>query len=490
MLARGIEAFRSFFGPVLRDRRGAAAVFLAVALIPTIGAVGLAIDSSMGYLLKVRMGKALDTAGLAAGRVALDANAEEVAQQFFDANFGTSTDRVSVQPVNFELDDTLRFVTLSTQATTPTLFMRVFGQDTLTVAARSVIQRETTGMELALVMDNTGSMYGSAFNTMQAAAHDLVDILFGDQETVDNLWVSLVPYTATVNIGNTRTGWLAAGDRVLSNPASFRPDLTGGGWKGCVMSQAMPYDGDDTPIASQKLTSFFYAATTSTSDNNWPTIKPNQVYNGGVNDSRGPNLGCGPAITPLTSSKTAVQAAVSGMAAWGRGGTTGNLGLTWGWRTISPRWRGAWGGATPNTLPLDYHADFMEKVVVILTDGNNQFHDNDTSTSNNSVPASDFTAYGRIETLIGSSTGTAAARRTTGRGILDGRMAATCTAMKAQGIRIYSIIFGASPDNTARTLFTNCATTPAMYYYAPSNASLAAAFKSIGGQLANLRIVE
>ena len=29
-----------------------------------------------------------------------------------------------------------------------------------------------------------------------------------------------------------------------------------------------------------------------------------------------------------------------------------------------------------------------------------------------------------------------------------------------------------------------------MYYYAPSNASLAAVFRSIGGQLANLRIAE
>ena len=49
----------------------------------------------------------------------------------------------------------------------------------------------------------------------------------------------------------------------------------------------------------------------------------------------------------------------------------------------------------------------MEKVVVLLTDGNNQFHDNDT----NSIPGSDFTAYGRIESPIGSSSGTAASRR-------------------------------------------------------------------------------
>ena len=368
--------------------------------------------------------------------------------------------------------------------------MRVLGHDTMTVGARSVVQRETTGMELALVMDNTGSMFGAAFNAMQAAAYDLVDILYGDQTEIDNLWVSLVPYTATVNIGNARTGWLNASDRVFTNPSSFRPDLTGGGWKGCVMGQAMPYDANDTPVSSQKLTSFFYAATSSTSDNNWPTIKPNQVYNNSVNDSRGPNLGCGPAITPLTPHKATIDAAIGNMAAWGRGGTAGNLGLTWGWRTISPRWRGAWGGETPSDMPLDYDTPFMEKVAVILTDGNNQFHDNDTSTSNNSVPASDFTAYGRIETLNGNSNGNAQQRRDAGRATLDSRMAGTCTAMKAEGIRIYSIIFGASPDNTAKTLFTNCATTPAMYYYAPNNAALSNAFRAIGGQLANLRIVE
>ena len=77
-----------------------------------------------------------------------------------------------------------------------------------------------------------------------------------------------------------------------------------------------------------------------------------------------------------------------------------------------------------------------------------------------------------------------------GRAILDGRMAGTCAAMKAEGITIYSIIFGAAPDATARNLFETCATLPSMYYYAPNNATLSAAFRAIGGELANLRIVE
>ena len=44
MFARSIKAFRSFLAPVLTDRSGVAAVFMAVALVPLIGAVGLAIE--------------------------------------------------------------------------------------------------------------------------------------------------------------------------------------------------------------------------------------------------------------------------------------------------------------------------------------------------------------------------------------------------------------------------------------------------------------
>ncbi len=484
MVMRGIAAIRAFIGPLLRDRGGAAAVFLAVALVPLIGAVGLAVDSSLGYLVKTRMGRSLDTAGLAAGRVALDANAEDVAREYFDANFGTSNASVTVTGFTFEVDPSFHFVTLTARAETPTLFMRVFGHDTMQVSARSVIQRETTGMELALVMDNTGSMWpdsfptitGTPFKAMQDAALDLINIIYGDETTIDNLWVSLVPFVATVNIGNSRTNWLQTGDRVLTNLTSYST----AGWKGCVMARPYPNDTNDAPPSVEKFTSFFYATTSSdTNDNKWPPLKTAYTDK---NNARGPNLGCGPAITPLTSSKATIDSGINAMKPWSRGGTAGNLGLAWGWRTLSPRWRGLWGGETPDTLPLDYHTPLMEKVAVILTDGNNQFYDN----SGVNPPRSDYTAYGRVEALgVSGSTAIAA-----GRAILDTRMAETCTAMKAEGIRIYSIIFGSAPDNTAKTLYTNCATTPAMYYYAPTNAALTSAFKSIGGQLANLRIVE
>ena len=173
------------------------------------------------------------------------------------------------------------------------------------------------------------------------------------------------------------------------------------------------------------------------------------------------------------------------MRPWRRGGTTGNLGLVWGWRTISPDWRGLWGDAD---LPLDYGTDFMDKVVVILTDGNNEFYNLPDGSGGDPSTPSDFTAYGRVNApgpvgLASSTTGA-------GVTILNNRMTAICTAMKAEKIKIYTIIFGGAPNATTQALYQACATSPSMYYYAPNNDALASAFTAIGGQLANLLIIE
>jgi len=489
MPARLSSAVRAFVAPVLADRRGVAAVFLAVALVPMVGAVGLAIDSSLGYLLRARMSKSLDAAGLAAGRKALDDDAEQIARAYFDANFGEDLGNVELTDFQFDLDDEQRHVTLSAEARMPTYFMRVFGHDEMNVSARTVIERQTTGMELALVLDNTGSLWGSAstnlagtnFEALQNAAGDLIDIIYGEETELDNVWVSLVPYVAAVNIGTSRSGWLAASDQVFTNPTAFRPDLTGGGWKGCVMARAYPWDTDDSTPATHPFSSFLYPQTST--DNNWPTINDN--YTGSNTARKGPNLGCGTPITPLTKSRTTIDAGIAAMKPWRRGGTTGNLGLVWGWRTISPNWRGLWGDPD---LPLDYGTDFMDKVVVMMTDGNNTFYNLPDAGFSHPSP-SDFTAYGRVNAP--GPVGLNAASTGAGETILNNRMTAICTAIKAEKIKIYTIIFdNGGVSSATEALYRSCATSPSMYYYAPSSEALAAAFTAIGGQLANLLIIE
>jgi hypothetical protein len=170
-----------------------------------------------------------------------------------------------------------------------------------------------------------------------------------------------------------------------------------------------------------------------------------------------------------------------------------------------------WGGDTPDELPLDYDTPNMNKVVVLLTDGNNEWYDwpgtSDSNCGNKSptmglpgknsyassvcnvyagfFPGADYTAYGRLnEGRLGTTSQSSA------NAILDDRMLAMCTAMKAEGIIIYTLTFGPSPDSGTRTLFSNCATDSDQYYHAPTGSTLEEAFEQIAGELSNLRIAE
>ena len=240
----------------------------------------------------------------------------------------------------------------------------------------------------------------------------------------------------------------------------------------------------------------------------------------------GPNLGCGPAITPLVASKATVLAAIDEMAPWHRGGTMANLGLAWGWRVLSPRWRGLWDGDLPDELPLDYEVQNMEKVVILLTDGNNEWYDwpgpdsatvpstasgncgegstvvplgglpgdnNAKGTSSTSTcgtlrtayPGGDYNAYGRLsEGRLGTT------NKNTANSVLDNRMLDMCQTMKAQGIIIYTMTFGSAPDAGTQDLFEDCATEADMYFHAPSATALQQAFVEIADQLSSLRIAE
>jgi Flp pilus assembly protein TadG len=558
---------------LLVEQRGAVAAIMGLAIIPLFAVLGLAIDTGRGYMLKSKLSYAIDAAGLAGGRAFNTDQREDDIMMFFEANFPTHYMNSELLPDNpvITFDDAQNTVTIEASATIPTYFMNVVGVPEVTVSARTVIQRELRGMELVLVMDNTGSMRGNGgMDAMKPAATDLINILYGDRETVPQFWVGLVPYAASVNIGTQHEDWLTG-----YNAANFLPTT----WKGCVEARAFPNDSNDatpdvqlfTPLrwattfhqyqnpfwtatgytavvknsslshtspgnliylqgspspSKPSPTKVQYAATTPSTwgrwlngDNEWDPSGPesalkldNDLYQ---NQGTGPNLGCGPAITPLVSSKTTILNAIDDMAPWHRGGTMANQGLAWGWRVLSPNWRGRWDGDLPDELPLDYETPNMEKVIILLTDGNNEWYDYPGITfqwggsganhytgipGNNAYPTSptnwrnqfqttwpgaDYTAYGRLSEGRLGTTNQAAANA-----VLDDRMLDMCQTMKAQGIIIYTMTFGPSPDADTRTLYETCATEPDMYFNAPSAVELQQAFVQIADELSALRIAE
>lgn len=518
-------SFRRF----VRDRRGTVAVFLAAGVLPLVAVLALATDAARGYMVKARLSQAVDAAGLAAAKVIFDdQDMRNDAKRFRDANFppdfmGATITEWRVEKIG-TLNDQLE---LRATASIPTSFMRALGVKEIKVSARTVVRRAVRGIELALVMDNTGSMGTTKMRQMKDAAKEMVDILYAGRETVPNFWVSLVPYTASVNIGNgvDRQAWLdwPAG----MDATSYHPTT----WKGCVEAR-LENNGDqselpkvDGVVAGWKP--YFWRSTlvenftgeTPTDggnfvdeiapwrkdggmgrefrgDNDWDPDDPDTIdeRRSAGNHGKGPNLGCGLAITPLVAEKTKVVDAINAMFSWSRGGTLGNIGLVWGWRTISPEWKGKWGD--PN-LPLPYEDDLMDKVVVILTDGVNQLWDwrdrlpGEPWRESHGVPfghrvTSDYTAYGRQnEARLGPGIDTYDEVQTE----VNRRLTNTCNAMKAKDIMIYTITFKLA-DGPTKNLYKACATTEDHHFDAGTGGSLEDAFKAIGTELSNLRLAE
>ena len=569
ILAKGEEMILRF----LQNRRGSITAWAALALIPMLGFTGLSVDGARAYLIKSRLSQAVDAAALAGGKAVNTGDITPDVNKYFNANYPTNYLDSTVTGPTTVISENNTLVTVTASATVPATFARLIGHESITINARSVVHRSIRGMELALVMDNTGSMRSNGkMTTMVSAATAMVNSLYGSNETVENFWVSVVPYVATVNIGSSRTSWLTS-----YIPGNFSPTT----WKGCVEARTSPYDmTDDTP-AARPFTPYLWrstfttpagctraatppaacdfgstgggcvAGTATNCDNDWPrtaltltitrsgstarvisnvahglstgmivevtganqsayngwktitvvnptkftytvsgnpatpatgTIRANVLPVDDRNDSQnngyGPNLGCATPITPLVAEKSTVLAAIGAMQPWHRGGTFSNEGLVWGWRTLSQNWQGLWGGSTPAYLPKAYHTANMDKVLVLLTDGVNEMYDNPPT----GPQSSDYTSYGRLgEGRLGT---TVQSQVTTQ---INNRMTTMCNTIKAQGIIIYTILVQTN-DTGTQDLFRNCASDPTKFFNSPDNATLTAAFQTIGQQLASLRL--
>jgi len=199
------------------QRKGAVLVWFAISVVPLIIAIGVGIDITRAYAVKARLGAALDDAGLAVASTSnqsIDLTAR--LNTYFYGNFPT-TGIGTATTINMVTDAANpNAIDVTATATVPTLFMQIAGFGTITVAATAQITKEPTGLEVALVLDNTGSMLDSYSGTtnmaaMTADAAQLVNILFGSNSTNSKLKISLVPFVTAVNPGALAPTVIAAG---------------------------------------------------------------------------------------------------------------------------------------------------------------------------------------------------------------------------------------------------------------------------------------
>lgn len=458
----------------MKAQGGGIAIMTALVAFPLILATALAIEYSRVTYVETRLKIAVDASAIAGARYDL-ATAQQTALRFFKANFPDGFMNITATPVVTVLNNNSR-IRVSVNTKVPAVLGLIIGQTDYNISTATEVDRQTTRLEVAMVLDTTGSMAdNNKIRSMRTAASNFVDILSGvatnTQQLNPTIYISLVPYVAAVNIGTNRTSWLSDPATVTNSFPSKVP------WQGCVYARTDLNEETDVPNVRTKWPTYFTASTyvknkTSYNDyvvNNNGTITVMSVPSGNPPVAVGPNRSCGLPIVPLTNNYDALKAAISSLNPVGGGGTLSNIGLAWGWRTISPSWTGTiwgWGGSVD---PVPYNTPNTRKSLVIMTDGMNNI-------------GNEPSAYGLVRDGKLGTTNTSQALN-----IVNARMATVCSNIKAQGIDVYTITFMQN-NSTIQGLMRSCATRPDWYFNAQSGSDLNTYFQSIANIIQRIRV--
>jgi Flp pilus assembly protein TadG len=503
-----------------RRRDGNVAIWFAIALPVLAVLVFGGMDIARASSDKRKLQDALDAAALFAARstATTDAELQAIGQQALVAQLGNLGDAKLVSS-SFKLTGEKNATVSATgRIEVNTIIANLWLRGDMVVGAGSEVVRSMNKVELAMVLDNTGSMAGTKLSNLKTSAKNLIDTLSAASARSSEpnaIRIGIVPFSQTVKVGADygSESWLdqtgaapinkeiffdkATGKAVNANRLSLLTAM-GETWGGCVEVRAQPYDVQDTAPSTSTpaslITPYFAPDEPDSrkkSDNangDFGSFSndylPDELYSGGdwripqgyvgkydqapSGSGKGPNQGCDmQPLMRLTTNWASLKTLIDGMVATGN--TNVPLGTAWGWSLLSP------GG--PFSDGVAYGTPKTTKIAIIMTDGDNVMSgaNNDNDSTYNGLG---YVWQGRLGITSGSDSARAAK--------MDSRLALLCTNMKAKGIVIYTIRVEVKTGSSS--LLENCATTKDKFHDVQNASQLNAVFQNIAGEIANLRI--
>ena len=243
----------------------------------------------------------------------------------------------------------------------------------------------------------------------------------------DNFYVSLVPFSDGVNIGDANQNWVAGAI----------PD----GWEGCVRPREeidgpFPWAIDDDTAITQPFTAMLPGENYENSPYRPPFAKtcPNTTITG-----------------PSREPEDIIEAA-RGLTAGGTGRF--DQGLAWAWRLLSPNWQGDWGIENYPTSDINGR----KKKIIFLTDGRSEAYSSDMSRERN----------------WGHNNGSIVAFE---------HLVELCRKVKAADIELYVLQTGGNPH--AVSYLQQCATSEQHYYTVSQTSDITIVFSDILSDILN-----
>ena len=383
-----------FLARLAEDRRGTTIAMMCVALIPLLCVIGSGLDMARAYTVKARMQQACDAASLAGRRAMTSDTINQAvtgeATKFFNFDFPQGMFQTAAfNPVISR--PRAGTVTVTASSTVPTTIMKIFGYRVLPVSVTCDASQDFENIDIALVLDNTGSMDDtmSDGNKKIQALRDAVMALYNQLKPVQDqleangyrVRYSIVPYSSTVNVGKL----LYADDpnnirltspymRVYNYQQDngdydvywYTPQITHdpnsswyNNWNGCIEERGTVAAANNTPTATEYAAmndmNIDLPASPGDPNTQWTPADPDAVLNSVV-----------PASCPVQAVRLKawtqgnLQSYVNSLTP--TGSTYLDVGMVWGARFISSN--GVFGDS-----PLLYNGMRTYKYVVFLSDG-------------------------------------------------------------------------------------------------------------------------
>ncbi len=361
-----------------RAEGGSIAIIFAFSMLAVFGSVGSAVDFVRYSRMKTVYASAIDAAALAAGRTkqlgGTDADALAAADSYIapvKAAFPLTG------PIKFSIADNGLAIETEAKLSVPTVFMSVFKIDKLDFTFKNRSEfAQGSDVEIALMLDVTGSMSGSKITDLKNSVEHLMDVVIRDESSSAQARIGLAPFSAAVKL-KTKHFREATG---LDNSGK-------GSYKGCVVERTgSDAYTDAAPGSGRFLTPLEDVA---------------------------PDKDCdeGREIFPLSNKKSDLKKMVKSLSAGGM--TAGHLGTAWAWYLLSPSWNALYDSAEQPAPYSDLSAKKssgipkLRKIAVLMTDGEyNTAYLNTNSTTQARAICSEMKKTGIEVFTVGFEVGT------------------------------------------------------------------------------------
>lgn len=507
----------------LSNRAGNIAALFALSFVPLTMSAGVAIDFTRAEEARTGLKKALDSAAL--GALAQNNPSEDQIKASVQSLLKANDIGPAVTVTGLAVDYVSGRLNLQATAAVETTLLATIGKSEIAISAESEAAFGTRPVEIALVIDNTGSVYHANIDEdLKDAVRGYINQVEAAYGTSGQARLSLIPYMSFVNIRGTDFDWAwmdtTAQSSIHGEPLDLEfgetvfdlfDEIPNAEWMGCVMARPGIYGYSDIAPTGGDGDSLFVPLFVPDEPDHWNDtgvyetravnylpdlvsssgLSHDEVYENIVRDTtkyngtpyteftpgsgNGPNFGCSPhPIIPLTDDFDEIRTAVDALSLHPGIGTNTAEGAMWGLRTLSP--------GAPYTQGSDYGSG-TDKILVIFTDGINHSGGHD-QTPREPTTGSTYIAYGYAREGRVSGTDDDDVRDE-----IDNLMLEACDLAKDNGVKVMTIVYNQS--NSVNDLFANCSSDEDTLTFTPRNPSeLESAFTLVGVEQGALRLVK